>query len=395
MLRLLFVTPSLSYGGAERHAVTLMYRLAERGHECHALYVKQQEPSQSDEVRARLAGRVFCLNAARYFDWRVLRACANHIARIRPHAVIAANPYALMYASLALRLTRARVPLVVTYHSTRILGAKEQLKMLLYRWFFWSADCAVFVSQRQLRYSRRRGVFSRHNEVIHNGVDADRFCNNFDPAQRTAVRRALGFSDADYLIGISAWLRPEKNHVQLIDAVAALRKIGTRACAVIIGDGETRAAIEARARALNVERNVAITGFQPQVAPYIAACDVMALCSTTEAFSLAAIEAMALGRPVIHSDVGGAAEMIFPGRNGFLFPAGDTKAFVDRLATLADPSVAEAMGRRARAIVQTLFSEATMVDRYEQALLRVACGRSGAGAPVSYPARDAEVTRDA
>jgi glycosyltransferase involved in cell wall biosynthesis len=104
----------------------------------------------------------------------------------------------------------------------------------------------------------------------------------------------------------------------------------------------------------------------------------MALCSFTETFSLAAIEAMALGRPVVHSDVGGAAEMIVPGRNGFLFPVGDTKAFADKLAILADRAVSTRMGHDARATVEALFSERTMVDRYERMLLEVCRARSDA-----------------
>ncbi|HKV86775.1 MAG TPA: glycosyltransferase, partial [Candidatus Dormibacteraeota bacterium] len=106
---------------------------------------------------------------------------------------------------------------------------------------------------------------------------------------------------------------------------------------------------------------------------HVVACDAMALCSLTEAFSLSAIESMALGRPVVHSDVGGAPEMIFPGRNGFLFPPGDTRAFVDKLAVLADREVSARMGREARAMVEAHFSERTMVDRYERLLLAI-CG---------------------
>jgi len=141
--------------------------------------------------------------------------------------------------------------------------------------------------------------------------------------------------------------------------------------------------IEARARAcgLTLQRDIVITGFQEQVCPYIAACDAMALCSVTEAFSMAALEAMALCKPVVHSDVGGAAEMILSGKNGLLFPVGDTNAFVDKLAMLADRVVSRRMGTNARKAVEALFSERSMVDRYEQLLLdlcRVRVGAEGA-----------------
>ena len=377
MARAIFVTASLTHGGAERHSIAVMNRLAERGHECHAVYIKNVH-TQLDRIRLRNGGTVRCLNATRYFDGRALADFAAYISRVRPAAIVAANPYALMYSSLALGLSRLRVRLVVTYHSTRLLGAKEQLQMMLYRLFFWTTDCSVFVCERQRRYWLRRGVFSRRNEVIYNGVDTEQFCDGGDPRERAILRRVLGFSDADYVLGIPALLRREKNHLQLVEAIATLRNRGIPARALMIGDGEMRGAVEARARELNVENDVVITGLQQDVRPYIAACDAMVLCSFTEAFSVAAIEAMALRRPLVHSDVGGAAEMIVPGCNGFLFPVSDTKALVEKLAILADRTVSTRMGKNARDVVERRFSERTMVDRYERLLLDLCRTRSGA-----------------
>jgi len=370
MARLVFVTASLCHGGAERHAITLVNRLPERGHECHAVYIKS-DAGQLDRIRLRDGGSVHCLNAVRYFDRRALTDFAAHIARIRPSVIVAANPYALMYSWFALRLSRLRVPLVVTYHSNRLLGAKEQLQMVLYRLFFWAADCSVFVCEKQKRRWLPRGAFSRRNEVIYNGVDTEEFCDRSSPDGRARLRSALGFSNTDYVIGISARLRPEKNHVQLVDAVAILRDMGIPARVLMVGDGDLREVIESRARELNVEHDVVITGLQQDVRPYIAVCDAMVLCSLTETFSLAAIEAMAMCKPVVHSDVGGAAEMIVPGQNGFLFPVGDTGALVDRLARLVDHRERERMGNHARARVEALFSEETMIDRYEKLLLEL------------------------
>ena len=374
MAKVIFVTASLTHGGAERLSIAVTNRLAERGHECHVVYIKNVG-TQLGRIRLRNGGAVRCLNASRYLDGRALADFTAHISRIRPSAIVAANPYALMYSSLALRLSRLCVPLIVTYHSTRLLGAKEQLQMAIYRLFFWMADCSVFVSERQKRYWLRRGVFSRRNEVIHNGVDTEEFCERWSPGEREMFRHTLGFSGGDYVIGMSALLRPEKNHVQLVEAIAALRNLGIPARALMIGDGQMRGAIEARARELDIERDVVITGLEEDVRPYIVACDAMAMCSFTEGFSLAAIEAMALRRPVVHSDVGGAAEMIVPGCNGFLFPVGDTRALVGRLAILAERAVSKKMGDNARNMVETLFSEKTMVDRYERILLEICRAR--------------------
>jgi glycosyltransferase involved in cell wall biosynthesis len=372
-VKILFLTGSLVHGGAERHAITLANRLAERGHACHFAYLKN-DPSQLARLRLGPQGSVECLHAARYLDFDAAFRLKNLFVKRKPTVTFAVNQYALMYATLAGRwagrISSRGMPLVTAFHSTLYRNHKERLQMLLYRPFFWMADRAVFVCEAQRRHWRRRQVFGRRDQVIYNGVDLEHW-KPCGADERKGVRGALGIAEDDYVIGLSAVLRPEKNPVQLVEAVALLRRRGVPARALMIGDGPLRAAVEARARALGIARDVLISGFQQDVRPFLAACDVAVLTSFTEAFSLAAIEAMALGLPVVHSEVGGAAEMIRPGRNGFLFPAGDTAALADRLTRLAARATRERMGARAREAVEAHFSERAMVDAYERMLLEI------------------------
>ena len=362
-MRLFVVTGSLVHGGAERHAITLANRLAERGHDVQFAYVKN-DPSQLP--RLQIAST--CLTARRYFDFPSIRKLKEMFRKARPTAILATNPYALMYASLA----RPAAPLAVALHSTFTRSVKEWLQMAAYRPFFWGADRAMFVCERQRRHWWRRGLFARSNQVIYNGVDLDYWI----PQKNSRLRPVLGFGPDDFVIGLSAVLRPEKNPVQLVEAVAMLRRRGIPARALLIGDGEMRPAIEAAARREGIADAVAITGLVQDVRPFLAACDALALTSHTEAFSLAAIEAMALALPVVHADVGGAAEMIRPGHDGFLFPPGDTGRLVDCLAALADTEKRIALGRNARQTVESRFSERAMVERYEASLKELASTRS-------------------
>jgi len=372
-MRLLFVTGSLVHGGAERHTITLLNRLAERGHECHAAYV-QNDASQLGRLRG--AASAECLHARRYLDFAALGRLKDLIEKAPPTAVVAANPYAMLYATLALRQSGVTAPLAVTFHTTLLRDAKERVKMLYYRPLFWSADCLVFVCEAQRRHWRRRLVFGRTSRTIHNGVDLEHW-RSPGPEVRARMRRILGFADQDYVIAISAVLRPEKNHLQLVDALARLRGRGIAARALLIGDGPMRPAIEARARALGLDAEVLIAGFQQDVRPLLGAADAVALCSTSvETFSLAALEAMALGRPVVLSEIGGAAEMVRPGEEGFLFRAGDTHALVERLAALSDESLRRRMGATARATVEARFSERAMVDAYEALLQQLVLRRN-------------------
>jgi glycosyltransferase involved in cell wall biosynthesis len=374
-VKILFLTGSLVHGGAERHTITLSNRLAERGHECHFVYVKD-DPSQL--ARLRGAASVRCLHAERYLDFGALREAASLVARLQPEVIVAVNQYALLYASLAKRWaasgSTAGASLAVTFHSTHIQGLKEQLKFLYLRPLFWSADCLVFVCEAQRRHWAARGVAARSNAVIYNGVDLEEW-RPMRPAESERLRGLLGIAESDYVIGMCAVLRPEKNHLQLIEALAALRRRGVPARALLIGDGPMRGEIEARARREGVEADVLITGLQQDVRPFLAACDTFAVTSVTEAFSLAAVEAMALERPLVHSEVGGAAEMIQPGRQGFLFPVGDTRALIERLAALADRDARRRMGARARETVESRFAERAMVERYETLFMQLATAR--------------------
>jgi glycosyltransferase involved in cell wall biosynthesis len=366
-VKILFLTGSLVHGGAERHTITLSNRLAERGHECHFAYVKD-DPSQLGRLRG--AASVRCLHAQRYLDFGALRELTSFMVKSQPGVVVAVNQYALVYASLARRWAGARAALAVTFHSTFIQGLKEQAKMLYLRPLFWNADCLAFVCEAQRRHWAARGVAARSNVVIYNGVDLE-YWRAARAEEAGRLRRVLGIADTDYVVGMCAVLRPEKNHLQLVDAIGRLRRRGVPARALLIGDGPMRGEIEARARREGVSGDVLITGLQQDVRPFLSACDTLAITSVTEAFSLAGIEAMALERPVVHSDVGGAAEMIQPGRQGFLFPVGDTGALIERLAALADRDTRRRMGTRARETVESRFAERAMVERYETLFMQL------------------------
>ena len=209
--------------------------------------------------------------------------------------------------------------------------------------------------------------------MIYNGIDTGHW--RMEEGARAIMRRALGFSEGDLVVALPAVLRPEKNPVQLVEAVALARRRGVPARALFIGDGPMRPAVEARARELGIAAETVITGLQQDVRPLLAASDVAVLCSHSEALSLAALEALALGRPVVHAQVGGAAGISEPGRNGYLVAPGDTPALVEHLTRLADPALRRRMAAPARATVELRFSERTMVERYEIGLEELTIAR--------------------
>jgi glycosyltransferase involved in cell wall biosynthesis len=230
----------------------------------------------------------------------------------------------------------------------------------------------VYVCGNQRAYWRRRGLRAQRDSFIYNGIDTQFFVPAAFAASAPDVRAKYGFADNDYVIGICAALRTEKAHADLLAAVKRLRASGIPAKCLIIGDGTERARLENEIRRLGLASHSVITGFQPDVRPFMLACDAMALVShAVETFSVSALESMAMGKPMVMTRIGGATEQIQEGVNGYTYPPGDISALCERLQLLADPVRREAMGAAARKTVEEHFSITTMVDGYERLFLDV------------------------
>jgi glycosyltransferase involved in cell wall biosynthesis len=146
----------------------------------------------------------------------------------------------------------------------------------------------------------------------------------------------------------------------------------------MVGDGPDREQLERRAHELGVVRDTLFVGYQEDVAPFYAAFDALVLASGNEGTPVSAIEALAAGRPVVATRVGGVPDVIRDGEDGFLVEAGATDDLAERLARLArDPALRERMGKQGRERVLPRYAVDRLVDdvdRLYRSLL------SGAGA---------------
>jgi glycosyltransferase involved in cell wall biosynthesis len=358
---LLVLMTSFVHGGAERHTITLVNSFS-RSMRVVLAYLKPDESLLPHLHRTQLHELAF-LNARKGLDAQALGRLAALMDQHRPSLVLCVNAYPLMYAHLARRMAKAKPAIVDILHTTLMRTWKERLQMLLYRPFYWMSDRVVFVCENQQRHWRRRVLFSRRNAVIYNGVDTQFFAP-FGPAQALSSRAAFGLHANDHVVGISAVLRPEKAHELLLQAVAQARTAGMGWKLLVIGDGVTRQRIEAEAQRLGLSDQMLITGLLPDVRQAIAACDVMALVSVSETFSIAAIEAMAMGKPMIMSNIGGAEEQVDTGRQGYLFPSRDVASLAECLRLCWDREHAASLGDNARRRVEAEFSMPAMLDAY-------------------------------
>ncbi|MGL6280293.1 MAG: glycosyltransferase, partial [Gaiella sp.] len=144
---------------------------------------------------------------------------------------------------------------------------------------------------------------------------------------------------------------------------AGARERGVDALLLLVGDGDDRDRLEQRAHDLGLARSCLFLGYQEDVAPWYAICDAVVLTSASEGTPVTIIEALAAGRPVVVTLVGGVGDVVEEGVTGFLVEAGDTDAMADRLAALAaDPSLAARLGAAGRERVIERYAVERLVD---------------------------------
>ena len=362
----LFIVNSLGVGGAEKHVVTLLNRLDDTRLRLSLAYLKDDELLLPQLERAKLEEVLRC-GVRRPLDTTAVGRLRDLIAARRIDAIVCTNSYSMLYGHLA-RGSNAGIRLATVFHTTKLQTCKEKAQMLLYRRLFRRCDLLVYVCENQRRYWREQGLRPLADQVIYNGIDTDRYTERRSSAEQLAFRDGLGLRADDFVIGLCSGLRPEKAHGDLLAAVARLRDRGVAAKALLIGDGPERPAIERAIARLGLQGQVLITGVREDVRPFISACDVMTLVSRTETFSLAALESMSLGKPLVLSNVGGASEQVIQGRQGFLFEPGDIAALAMHLEALASQPLRARLGEAAARRVRDLFTVDRMVARYGECL---------------------------
>jgi glycosyltransferase involved in cell wall biosynthesis len=365
----LFIVNSLAVGGAEKHVVALLNTLDTRRIRPSLAYLKRSE-SLLPQLRTETLAAFLCCESAGGLDLKCAHGLAELVARNDVRALVCTNTYSTLYGYLARALSRRHdVKLVSVYHTTMLRSRKEKLQMLLYRWILKRCDLLVYVCENQRAYWRARGLRARQDEVVHNGIDVAHFTDHYPPELKLEFRERAGFSASDYVVGLCSALRPEKAHGDLLEALLRLRTQGLPAKGLLIGDGPERRHIERRIHQLGLDQHVCITGLQMDVRPWIACADVMTLVSQTiETFSLAALESMALAKPLVMTEIGGASEQVVPGETGFLYPPGDVDSLVHHLAVLSSEPLRAKVGAAAAARVQRHYTVDRMSARFEALL---------------------------
>ncbi len=255
------------------------------------------------------------------------------------------------YARLAAALLR--VPVIIDHwHGFSHFNRKRRF---ICRWLGRVTDLSLAVSQGVKDYLIEQGALDPAKvRVVPNGVDLARLRQH---RPRTEVRRELGLTSEARVVGLVARLDHwGKGHREFFTALAALSDRFPME-ALIIGGGRRESEVKQLAAELGLAGRVHFLGQRDDIPDLLAALDIFVLPSHSEGVSLALLEAMAAGLPVIATRVGGLPEVVTDGDNGLLIPAKDPEALSQALERLlADPALAKKLGENARRDVENNYS---------------------------------------
>ena len=221
------------------------------------------------------------------------------------------------------------------------------------------------------RYAGQTAIPAARFGVLYSGVDTRVFT---PPADRLALRRALGLPETATLGITVASFTPIKDHASLLRAAAPLLASNSESLQLVfIGDGALRGAIEQQIATLGIGHKVRLAGQQDAVSRWLQAADFFVLPSQLEGMSCAIQEAMACGLPVIARRTGGNPELIEDGVTGLLCPPGAPDGLGAALASLShSPALRRRLGTAARQRAEATFSLPAMVDAYAALYRRTA-----------------------
>ena len=337
-LRLAFVLWSGAIGGAETYVASLAAVLRDAGVDAQVVVLTRAEPLAERLRRAGVPFSVLGLGRPRA-GMKHPRRLAEAVSRAGSDGVIL---QASGFLAPALRLGGYRGGIVAVEHGSLLQTQRVHRRPRVVEWFDRRlGDSSVDVHVAVSEYVRHH-MGSGRAVTIPNGVDLDLYRPSPSPSR-------LG---RPFVIGCVSRLIPGKGVEDVL--VAARSAIVRGAWLRIAGDGPERTALERLAEGIGIRDRVTFEGWLPEASGVVAfwdECDVgiTAPNSWVESFGLAAVEAMACGKPVVASRGGGLAEVVVPGLTGYLAEPGDTDTLAAGLrAYMEDESLLASHGAGAR-----------------------------------------------
>jgi glycosyltransferase involved in cell wall biosynthesis len=373
--KILRVIARLNMGGPALHVAYLTAGLRERGYDTTLVAgsLARGEDSMAFVTDARDVDIVRIDELGREIsplrDLMATIRLARLIRRERPDILHTHTAKAGTVGRVAALLAGRKAPPIVvhTFHGHVLRGyfgpLRSRLFRVLERWLALRTTALIAVSPQVRDDLVALGVAPPERfAVIRLGIELrERVAG--EQNGRVESRRYLGIEPDRFTVGWIGRMTAVKRTDDVLVAFKRLRDEGVDGLLCMVGDGPDRTQLEQRAHDLGIVRDTLFLGYQEDVAQFYAAFDALVLPSSNEGTPVSAIEALAAGRPVVATRVGGVPDVVVDGEDGFLVEPGATDDLAERLVRLArDPGLRDRMGRAGRERVLPRYAVERLVD---------------------------------
>lgn len=342
------------WGGMEIHLLNLGDQLRRRGHRV----IVAARPGGYVMTKAQSLGlETFAATVQKQLDWTDFGRYRRFFRDERVDVAHVHSNWDLLVPTLAARVSGVPVA-VTTWHLPKGFRTQSGGRALLRLY-----DRMIAVSESVRQTHLRLGVPPDKVQTIHHGTDVRAF--QATTRSRDSVRAEFGLGSEHVAVGIVGRVSPEKGHRDLFYALHRLAPDFPALRLVVIGDGLDDVPLRALAATLGLSDKIVFAGFRDDVNNALAALDIVAVPSVWNEPCCAVVQqAMALGKPVVGTCVGGTPEMIVDGETGILVPPHDADALAQALARLAsDAGLRANMGAAGKTRVGERFTLDSMTDK--------------------------------
>lgn len=374
-IRLTVLASTLTVGGAEQLLLELLRNLSPERLQTNVVFLK--DPGQLGKEVQALGYPVESGILRSTIDLRGIPRLVNTFRRTKTDVLLLINHRnTLFFGVPAARLAGVRV-IVNWENETYKQYSHHGLTMLGRRVVHRGVDRVVAAARGHKDYiARVEGLPAGKIVTIYNGVNPERFRSILSPEE---ARQRLGIEDQAPVVSIVAALRPDKAHAVFLRAARLILEKLPQTHFLVVGDGPERHRLAQLSRDLQIESQIHFLGVQRQLGDILAAADVNTLSSNPEqeTLSVAAIEAMSAGVPIVCTDVGFMREIVIPGETGFLARVGDQADLAAKvLSLLLDDGERRRMGHNALRLVEERLTSRVMTRSFEALFIDALAAKS-------------------
>ncbi len=272
---------------------------------------------------------------------------------------------------------KCRTPIIVhTLHGIHYLHYRNSLLKRVYifleRYFSRFTDALVFVSDADRKAGQKYKLSSEERMVVlKNGVNFSEY-RGMEGLERQAKIKELGLEGFQPIVGCVARLHRQKGLIYLVRAARKISQVFPDVCILIVGDGPLRRKLETEARRLGLENQLWFKGERRDIPQLLSVFDVFVLSSLWEGLPYALMEAAALAKPVVATDVDGVREIVRSGETGLLVPPRNPQGLAQAVITLLqDRDYASELGRNLKQDVTSRYTLSKMLAEMESLYLRL------------------------